>query len=253
LILHATETGAGPPVVLLHGLFGRSQNFGALTRRLAARFHVTALDLRNHGASPHAPGMSYTDMATDVLETLDARGIGQAALLGHSMGGKVAMVAALTQPERVSRLLVADIAPIAYRHANAQVASAMLSVPFAPGLTRAQADRHLTDAVPDPAVRGFLLQNLAFGTAPAWRIGLPEIAAGMALIEGFPPLPNTARFAGPALFLRGARSDYVEDAALPVIKALFPAASIETIPDAGHWLHADQPVAFAACVENFLG
>ncbi len=253
MILHATEMGEGQPVALLHGLFGRSQNLTALARRLAADFRVILPDLRNHGASPHAPGMSYRDMAADVLETLAARDALPAAILGHSMGGKAAMLAALLQPASVKRLVVADIAPIAYRHSNRAVARALLELPLASGLSRTEADRILAEAVPESAVRGFLLQNLLFsGPAPAWRIGLQDIADGMADIEGFPALPDAARYAGPSLFVRGATSNYVKDDALTVINALFRAARLETIPAAGHWLHADQPEAFGACVQEFL-
>jgi pimeloyl-ACP methyl ester carboxylesterase len=252
MILHASERGNGAPVVLLHGLFGRSQNFGTLMRQLAARFRVIALDLRNHGASAHVAGMSYQVMADDVLETFASLGVECAAVLGHSMGGKVAMLAALSRPEVVSRLIVADIAPVSYRHANASVAAAMLALRLDPGLSRMSADSQLEDAVPDPAVRSFLLQNLHFGTQPAWRIGLHEIATDMRLIEGFPEIASDKCYEGPALFIRGGRSGYVKDAMLPTIHRLFPAARMETLENAGHWLHADQPEAFAAMVEAFL-
>jgi pimeloyl-ACP methyl ester carboxylesterase len=252
VILHATEMGQGEPVALLHGLFGRSQNLGTLARRLAGTFRVISLDLRNHGASPHGPGMSYRAMAEDVLETLADRDALPAALLGHSMGGKTAMMTALTAPGSVRRLVVADIAPVAYRHSNLAVTRSLQNLPLPPGLGRADADRALSDAVPDPAVRRFLLQNLITGSAPAWRIGLDHIAAGMADIEGFPPMDDSSVYPGPALFVRGAASGYVTDEALPVITALFPAARLETIADAGHWLHADQPGAFGTCVEDFL-
>jgi esterase len=252
MILHATETGAGETLVLLHGLFGRSQNFGGLVRRLAARFHVLALDLRNHGASPHAPGMSYPAMAADVAETLSACGAERFGLLGHSMGGKVAMFLALDRPLAVTRLLVADIAPIAYRHSNKQVANALRALPLSPDLTRADAAARLEDTVPDRAVRAFLLQNLSFGENPAWRIGLDHIADEIGVIEGFPVIPDARRYPGATLFLRGAKSNYVRDEAWPAIKALFPAATLQTLTDAGHWLHADQPDAFATAVEHFF-
>jgi pimeloyl-ACP methyl ester carboxylesterase len=252
MILQATGRGTGSPVILLHGLFGRSQNFGTLMRQLAAGFRVIAIDLRNHGASPHVAGMSYPAMADDVLETIATLGVERAAVLGHSMGGKVAMLAALRRPAAVSRLIVADIAPVAYRHANAGVAAAMLALPLVPGLSRSDADAQLAEAVPDPAVRSFLLQNLSFGAQPAWRIGLAEIAADMRLIEGFPDIAPGTRYDGPTLFIRGGRSGYVKESARPAIAALFPAARVETLDDAGHWLHADQPEAFAALVAAFL-
>jgi pimeloyl-ACP methyl ester carboxylesterase len=252
MILNATEMGQGAPVALVHGLFGRSQNLATLARRLSADFRVISLDLRNHGASPHAAGMSYPAMAADVLETLAARDALPAAILGHSMGGKAAMIIALTQPDSVRRLVVADIAPLAYRHRNLALARTLLDLPLPPGLTRGDADRALRDEVPDPAVRGFLLQNLATGAAPAWRIGLAEIAEGIADIEGFPVIGDTTAYRGPSLFVRGATSGYVKDEAIPVISALFPGARLETIADAGHWLHADQPEAFGICVQDFL-
>jgi len=252
MILHSSTTGDGDPLVLLHGLFGRSQNFGSLARRLSGQTQVISLDLRNHGASPHADGMRYEDMVADVTQTLDALGVGCASVLGHSMGGKVAMLCALTHPQRVARLIVADIAPVSYRHANASVAAALRALRLEPGLTRAAADAQLVEAVPEAPVRAFLLQNLAFGAQPAWRIGLAEIAADMRLIEGFPVIQGGQSFDGPSLFIRGARSGYVKDAAMPAIMALFPAARVETLGDAGHWLHADRPDAFAASVENFL-
>jgi esterase len=245
--LHATEMGQGKPVAFLHGLFGRAQNLTTLARRLSADFRVILLDMRNHGASPHAPGMSYAEMAADVLETLAAHDALPAAILGHSMGGKAAMATALTRPDCVTRLVVAD-----YRHSNHAVSQALLRLHLAPGLTRGQADQALSETVADASVRGFLLQNLTLGPAPAWRIGLQEIADGMADIEGFPHFADATRYDGPTLFVRGARSGYVKDEALPVISALFPAARLETIAEAGHWLHADQPEAFGACVQHFL-
>jgi len=252
MILHATEMGSGPPLVLLHGLFGRSQNFGALARRLSAAWRVISPDLRNHGESPHTPGMSYAAMAEDVLETVAALTDLPVPLLGHSMGGKVAMLAALTRPSAVSRLLVADIAPISYRHSNRAVAASMLAVPLAAACSRSQADAVLAEATPDPRVRAFLLQNFMPGASPAWKIGLAHIAAGMADIEGFPPLATHAQYRGPTLFVRGSESGYVKDAAWPVIRSLFPDAALCTIEGAGHWLHADQPDAFAGSVETFF-
>jgi len=251
LILHASEQGSGPPLALLHGLFGRSQNFGALARRLAAQHRVISLDLRNHGASPHAPGMDYATMAEDVRETLTGRSAWPACVLGHSMGGKVAMMLALLHPAQVQTLIVGDIAPVAYRHGNRGIADAMAAIPLMPGLTRAAADAALADAVPLPAVRGFLLQNLVFAQTPYWRIGLLEIAAALGDIEGWPDELAT-HYTGPAWFITGADSDYVLPEHRPVIARLFPASRILAIPDAGHWLHADQPDAFARLVEAAL-
>ena len=251
MILHGTEAGAGPPVVLLHGLFGASGNFAAVQRALAAKHRVVAFDLRNHGASPHDPAMSYAGMAADVLDSMADRGIAAAAVLGHSMGGKVAMRMALDAPGRVSRLVVADIAPVAYRHNNRAVADAMLALPLCPGLTRGAADALLAPAVPEPGVRGFLLQNLRPGVAPSWRIGLSEIAAALPAIEGW-DAPD-ASYPGPVLVVRGERSDFVTPENRTAFHEPFPGARFVTLRDAGHWLHADAPAAFIQTVSAFLG
>jgi pimeloyl-ACP methyl ester carboxylesterase len=240
-------------VALLHGLFGRAQNLGTLARRLAPHMRVISIDLRNHGASPHAPGMDYKIQAADVLETLAALNALPAALLGHSMGGKTAMAAALIAPRSVPRLVVADIAPVAYAHHNARIAAAMQSLLLHPGMSRADADRQLLAAVQDAGVRAFLLQNFLPGPKPGWRIGLDQIANDMASIESWPQFPAGTSYDGPALFISGARSDYVLPTHHETIKQLFPAAYFEAIPEAGHWLHADQPELFGTVIEQFLG
>jgi len=252
MILHASEAGRGEPLVFLHGLFGAAQNFGAIQRRLAERFRVLALDLRNHGASPHHPDMSYGAMAGDVLETLAERAALPCLLMGHSMGGKVAMRAALAQPDSVSRLVVSDIAPVAYPPAFRSYASAMQAIPLTPGLTRAQADAALADAVPDAGIRAFLLQNLRPGASPQWRIGLAEIAAALPGIEGWDAPPG-AQYRGPSLFVSGIRSDYIRVEYRPAIRALFPAARFVAVKDAGHWIHADNPEGFVGVIAAFLG
>jgi pimeloyl-ACP methyl ester carboxylesterase len=250
MILHAVESGAGPTVALLHGLFGQAGNFGAIQRRLSATHRVIALDLRNHGASSHAPAMSYAAMAGDVLETLGACGTLPCALIGHSMGGKVAMTAALEAPAAVRRLAVCDIAPVRYPPGFRQLAQAMAAVALHPALTRAAADAALAD-VAAPEVRGFLLQNLRFGVAPHWRIDLAAITAALPLLEDWPQ-HGGAPYAGPALFVAGARSDYIRPEHRAVIRGLFPRARFVTVKDAGHWVHADNPTGFAAVVEAFL-
>ena len=251
MILRAVEAGDGEPLVLLHGLFGSARNFTAVQRRFAERRRVIALDLRNHGASPHDPDMRYATMAADVLETLEQRRALPATLLGHSMGGKVAMAAALARPDAVARLIVADIAPVAYPPHVGGLAGAMAALPLSPGMRRAQADAALAPAVPDAAVRAFLLQNLQLGAVPAWRIGLKEIAAALPTIEGW-QASEGARYAGPTLFIAGAASDYIQPGHRPAIRALFPAARFVTLKGAGHWLHVDNPDGFVAVVEAFL-
>jgi pimeloyl-ACP methyl ester carboxylesterase len=222
-----------------------------IQKRLAARHRVIALDLRNHGASPHAAAMEYPVMAADVAETLATLGAAPAAVIGHSMGGKVAMALALSGPELVSRLVVADIAPVAYPPALRGYVAAMQALPLRPGLTRREADAALSDAVPEPGIRAFLLQNLRFETAPpAWQFGLEEIAAAMPVIEGFSE--SVAQYRGPTLFLGGERSNYIRPEYQARIRALFPAARFATVPNAGHWVHAENPQGFLDLIEPFL-
>ena len=250
MILNAVQAGDGPPVVLLHGLFGAARNFGAVQRALAPRFRVIALDMRNHGESPHAADMRYPLQAEDVHDTLRSLGVASAAVIGHSMGGKAAMALALAWPEQVGRLLVADIAPVIYQHGNTSIAQAMQAIELTPALTRQQADAALADAVPQPDVRAFLLQNLRFGASPHWRIGLAEIADAIADLEGwFDPVNQ---YLGPTLFVTGANSDYVLAEHRPGIRRLFPAARFIAVKNAGHWLHADNPAGFLSVLEAFL-
>jgi esterase len=251
MILHAAEAGQGAPLVLLHGLFGSARNFATVQREFARQHRTIALDLRNHGASPHAPDMAYPAMAGDVLQTLDRLHALPATLLGHSMGGKVAMLAALTQPGRIARLIVADIAPVAYPPHYRDIAAAMASLSLPPGATRADADAALAASVPDKAMRAFLLQNMQTGASPAWRIGMAEIAAALPVIEDW-DAPSGARYDGPTLFIAGATSNYIQPANRAAIRALFPQARFVTLKHAGHWLHADNPSGFIAVVEAFL-
>ncbi len=251
MILSATEVGAGAPIALLHGLFGAATNFGTVQKRLAAGHRVVTLDLRNHGSSPHAAHMGYPAMAEDVLETLRSLGALPCTLVGHSMGGKVAMAAALEAPGAITRLLVADIAPVRYPPSFRHFAEAMAAIPLQPGLTRIVADQALAATVDSPAVRAFLLQNLRFGEAPGWRINLAAIARSLPGIEEWPQLDETA-YRGPTLFVGGERSDYIRPEHRQAIRDLFPAARFVTLKNAGHWLHADNPAGFVALVESFV-
>ncbi len=254
MILHAVERGEGTPLALLHGLYGQATNFATVQRRLAHGRRVIALDLRNHGSSPHASTMSYPAMAEDVLETLRDLAALPCALVGHSMGGKVAMRAALEAPAAVSRLLAADIAPVAYDHAefHGRYVAAMRALKLHHGLTRPEADAALAEAVPDTPTRRFLLQNLRIGPAPAWRLNLEAIEAALPDLAGWPN-PEGAVYRGPTLFVAGARSDYIRPEYRPAIRALFPAARFVTLKDAGHWVHADDPEGFLSVVEAFVG
>lgn len=250
--LAISEEGEGPPLLLLHGLFGSGQNWGGIRRALAPRYRVLTPDLRNHGLSGRSPAMDYATMAADIAETMDAAGLARAAILGHSMGGKVAMAFALAHPGRVERLVVADIAPVRYRPALRDYVTAMQALPLHAGLTRKEADALLAATIPEPGIRAFLLQSLRFEeTPPAWRLGLDDLAAAMPAIEDFAPPPG-ATYDGPVLVMAGARSGYVRPEHHDAFRALFPRAAFTTVADAGHWLHAENPKGFLAALEPFL-
>jgi esterase len=247
------EIGDGPPLIVLHGLFGSARNWTSVARRLAARHRVYALDLRNHGDSPWSDDMDYCAMAGDVVAFMDARGMDRAALLGHSMGGKAAMAAALDHGPRVERLIVVDIAPVDYPAAFLSHVRAMQGVDLSALARRGDADGLLRAAIPEAPVRGFLLQNLvARDGAFDWRLNLAVLAAEMDRIVGFPADLLGETYGGPTLFLGGALSPYIDRGHHPLIRRLFAAAEIAEIAGAGHRVHADQPESFITAVGDFL-
>lgn len=247
--------GAGhPPLVILHGILGSSRNWQTAGRDLAARAHVLALDLRNHGASPHAEEAGFEAMAGDVLAWMDARGLAEAALLGHSMGGKVAMRLACRSPGRVSRLVVVDIAPKDYRGAGRHAEfGAMNALPLGELRSRADAEHRLQERVPDWALRKFITTNLDRGENGRWRwtLNLPALTRALPELESDPLRPGD-RYAGPALFLVGGRSSYVSAADHPAILGHFPNARIEVLPGAGHNPHMDARSEFVRALAGFL-
>ncbi|MDJ0860705.1 MAG: alpha/beta fold hydrolase [Gammaproteobacteria bacterium] len=247
------EYGAGPPLLVLHGLFGSSANWGSMARSLADRHRVLCLDLRNHGQSPHTADMSYRVMAEDVERFMDDHGVDRAALLGHSLGGKTAMMLALTHAARVKQLIVVDIAPVTYSHSYAGIIQALKGLELSRITSRAEADGLLEEALPEQVLRGFLLQNLtAVDGAYRWRVNLEAVQQHEAEIKGFPVGVQTASYSGEALFLRGALSDYVSPGHYPLIHRFFPAARIHTTPAAGHWVHTEQSGEFLKAVAAFL-
>jgi esterase len=253
LPLAALEWGSGAPLLILHGLFGSGRNWATVSQHLAASRRVVALDARNHGASPWADSMSYFEMAEDVGAFMAERRLGRAALLGHSMGGKTAMLQALLQGGAVERLVVVDVAPVSYRPTLQAYARAMLDVPLEGVSRRSEVDGQLARAIPDAPERAFLLQNLAFEEGHArWRLNLPVIERSMPILSGFPELPPGTAFAGPTLFIAGERSAYLRPEQRPAIERLFPKAQLVTIPGAGHWVHAERREAFLARVRPFL-
>jgi len=239
---HGTA-GAASPLLVVHGLFGSARNWGAITKRMAADRYVVAVDMRNHGNSPWDDRHDYPAMADDLAKVIEAQG--QAMdVLGHSMGGKAAMVLALSRPDLVNRLLVADIAPVAYAHSQRHLVQAMRDMELEGLSTRAEADAALAARVPAPDVRAFLLQSLDLRASPArWRLNLNTLDTEMDKITGWPHTVQ-GQFDRPTLFLSGGQSDYVLPEHRSTIKALFPNAKFAKIPHAGHWLHAEDPRAF---------
>ena len=243
----------GAPVVILHGLLGSARNWSTIARKLAAARAVFALDLRNHGGSPWADAMTYDQMADDARAFMARRGLPAAAVIGHSMGGKVAMRLALAHGEKVSRLVVVDVAPVAYRRGFNAYVEAMRGLDLSGIGRRAEADAVLAEQIDDPAVRGFLLQNLVSSDAGlAWRVPLQTLADNMPELVGFPDTPEGERYEGSTLFVTGGRSDYVRPEHHAKILRLFPNAQFAAIPDAGHWVHAEAPQKFLEVVGRFL-
>ena len=246
----ATPTSA-PPLLIAHGLFGSARNWGVIARRLSDRREVLAVDMRNHGDSPRFPTQSYADMAADLAGVIAAHG-GRADVLGHSMGGKAAMMLALTEGAMVNRLVVADIAPVAYSHDQTRHITAMRALDLSGLTSRAEADYRLAASVTDPALRAFFLQSLDLkATPPGWRINLDVLEAEMPKIIGWPQVAG--HFDGPTLFLSGALSHYVLPDHREAIRTLFPGARFAKLPGAGHWLHAEKPREFEETVRVFLG
>ncbi len=251
--LASLEFGAGRPLVILHGLFGSARNWATVARRLGEDRRAIALDLRNHGGSPWTAEMDYEAMAADLREAVAP--LGRCGVLGHSMGGKAAMTLALLYPGLVERLVVVDIAPVAYSgRSHGDYIRAMKAVDFARVERRAEVEEQLRAGVPDPSLRAFLLQNVVSDEAGLrWRINLDALGANMEAIMGWPAACDGRRYDGPTLFLAGEASDYVRPEHHGRIAALFPRAEIRTIAGAGHWPHAEKPEAFVAELERFLG
>ncbi|WP_298430034.1 alpha/beta fold hydrolase [uncultured Jannaschia sp.] len=243
-IRHGTPTDR-TPLLIAHGLFGSARNWGVVAKRLSSDREVVAVDMRNHGASPWSDEHSYAALAGDLAEVIGDR---RHDVLGHSMGGKAAMVLALTEPDAVRRLVVADIAPVTYGHTQSHLIAAMQAVDLSKVDRRSDAVAQLSD-VPDDGTRAFLLQSLD-AAGGRWTLNLDALDAEMPKIIGFPDIGGQS--AAPALFLSGGESDYVRPEHRNPIRALFPEARFAKIPGAHHWLHAEKPREFEAAVRVFL-
>ncbi|MBN2631132.1 MAG: alpha/beta fold hydrolase [Rhodobacteraceae bacterium] len=247
----ATTPTDAVPLLIAHGLYGSARNWGAIARRLADERDVVAVDMRNHGDSPWWATHGYPDLAADLAGVIEGLG-GKADLLGHSMGGKAAMQLALTHGGLVRRLVVADIAPVAYDHDQSRHVRAMRALDLTGITTRGEADRRLAEIEDDPSLRAFFLQSLDLKAegGPRWRLNLDVLETEMAQIVGWPG--TQGRFDGPTLFLTGANSTYVRPEHRETILNLFPNARFAKIPGTGHWLHAEKPRAFEETVRVFL-
>lgn len=240
------------PLVVIHGLLGSADNWRSHLKVWQRSRRVVALDLRNHGRSPHVEGMAYATMAADVVALLDKLSIEHAHVLGHSMGGKVAISMARLASERVASLIVADIAPVAYAHGHDDVFAALDNVREGQPTNRREADELLGEHVDSRPTRLFLATNLVRNddNVMALRVGLDEIKRGYSEIIGVPDGEHS--YDGPSLVLRGGDSHYVADNMLPTLREVLPRARVVTLKNAGHWLHADQPEAFQQAVMTFV-
>lgn len=248
-----------PAIVFLHGLFGSKTNFNSIAKVMAQRTgrRVLTVDARNHGSSPHSPDASYEAMSQDLQGLLPQLGLVPCVLVGHSMGGKTAMLLALQRPDVVERLAVIDISPVGTTPVSdlRDIITVMKSVDVPEKVTLSQArklvDKQLSSVVKDPGVRAFLLTNLAeVNGGISWRVNLDILAQHLDKISTFPQ--QLGSYLGPTLFLCGGNSTYVQPSHHSGIRRLFPQAQIQTVSDAGHWVHGDKPQDFIDAVSNFL-
>lgn len=246
------EHGQGRAIVLLHGLFGSSDNWHYVAMQLSEQFRVFSLDLRNHGQSPHSDEMNYSLMANDVAEFLDSKEIETATVVGHSLGGKTAMQFALQFPKRTEKLIVEDMAPRAYASVYENFMVAMLALDLSKYQTRQQVEEALAPEIPDLTLRRFLLKNLGRNSDGKffWKIYLDGIRKNAAQLRA--PISSSKPFEKPTLFIRGEKSDYVRAEDEKGIHQLFPNAKIETIAGSGHWVHSEKPEEFMRAVREFL-
>ncbi|MFV1683111.1 alpha/beta fold hydrolase [Phaeobacter sp. JH20_14] len=246
-ILHGAPTDK-PTLMIAHGLYGSARNWGAIAKRLCDDREVIAVDMRNHGNSTWTESHSYLDLASDLAEVIEQHG-GPVDMIGHSMGGKAAMTLALNHPDALRRLLVADIAPVAYGRSQIQFIHAMRQVDLSRVERRSDAEAQLAELGVEKALQSFFTQSLDLPNK-RWRLNLDTLERDMPKIMGFPE--TEAQWDGTTLFLSGAASDYVLAEHRPLIKARFSQSHFAKLPDCGHWLHAENPRAFVATARGFF-
>ncbi len=253
--MHVSVRGAdGPALVFLHYFAGSSRTWDEVVARLEGEYRCIAVDLRGFGDSAGPPdGYTVADGADDVAALVEQLALDRYALVGHSMGGKAAMLVALRRPDLVDRLVVVDVAPVAYESGFGAYTEAMAEADLDGVTRRAEVDAQLASAVPAPGVRAFLLQNLVLDRDGArWRVNLPVLEVAMSTISGFPAVAAGTSYNGPALFVAGGRSDYVRREHADAVMALFPRAEVTVVPEAGHWVHAERLEDFLGVLEPFL-
>ena len=253
--------GQGPPLIIIHGLYGSSDNWVSVARSLSDNFEVFLIDQRNHGHSPHSKDHTYDLMKEDLRQFMDQHDIDKAIIMGHSMGGKTAMFFAVDYPERISHLIIADISPRAYKEedssqllSHSNIIHAMFKLDFYGIENREEIDDILAKDIPDKRVRQFLLKNVnrTKNNEYSWIINIRTIRNELSnILEGLSE--DQEEVVGfPVLFLKGEKSEYIQDQDKQLISKIFPYADIEIIPNAGHWLHAEQPELFLKKIKNFV-
>lgn len=250
-VLHYQRSGSGVPLVILHGLFGTLENWNSITRQLSEHFDVIAVDLRNHGRSFHGAPHHYEAMTSDVLQLLASLGLDRVHLMGHSMGGKVAMQFAMQHPQYLHSLCVVDIAPVQYPRHHDDVLTGLAQIEVATLKSRSQADQQLAEYVSDAGVRQFLLKNLYRSESGsfAWRFNLEQITQDYDWISR-PPAGE--HFSGKTLFIKGENSHYLTPAYTEAVTSRFSQVDFRIIQGAGHWPHAEKPEVFLGVVMRFL-
>ncbi len=250
--LNYKSFGEGYPIIILHGLFGTLDNWQTIAKQLATNYSVYIIDQRNHGRSPHDDQFDYAAMADDLQAFMESQWIYEAHIIGHSMGGKTAMQFALTYPDLVNQLVVVDIAPKAYEGGHQAIFDALLSLDLSVTTNRKQADAALVAQIPDFGVRQFLLKNLTNDKKGGykWKMNLPIIYKNYANILA--AIISEETFDNPTLFIRGGLSNYIEAKDLPQIESFFPTATLATVEEAGHWVHATAPTTLLKLVNDFL-
>ena len=249
--LHYQEAGQGEAIILIHGLFGSLENLGMIAKALKANYRVISVDVRNHGQSFHQNSMEYNELALDVLGVMDELSISSTHILGHSMGGKIAMQLAINFPKRVNKLIIADIAPVEYPPHHERIINGLKSIDLSIIKTRKEADTQLAKAVETTSVRQFLLRNLASkNNQLTFKCHLdniancyPQITSGFSLDK---------QYLGETLFIKGGDSEYIQASHRDTILSIFPNSTAKVIQGTGHWLHAEKPVIFNKIITDYL-